>query len=197
MRVWAVILFAVAAPSAFAASDELTVDDLTWSTVSPNAAIELKQTATALNACHLTCTSDGGSKELWSGEVCLANKNQLRFVSNDGEKVIVLEPLPARLGSSWRGSAVVFLYHRTELEKQATASALVRDATKVRELARHFYWLGGVLGVPGNPAHYRDDASGVDLEAIDGRPKTIRFDGTEFPVAPSHPASKTSKAKRR
>jgi hypothetical protein len=170
--------------------DEVAVVDLNWATVSANAAVELKQTSTAPDVCHVAATAEAGEKELWSADVCLANKNQPRFVSNDGENVIVLDPIPRR-GASWRDAKVAFLYHHTEVQQYAVAAAIVRDSTKIRQMAKHFYWLGGEFGVPGNPAKYNQDASGVDLEAIDGKPKTIRFDGTNFPQPP--PAVKKKK----
>jgi hypothetical protein len=181
---------------AFAAADQATIEDLNWSTVSPDASVELKQTAKTKDVCELNCTAQAGKKQLWSTDLCFATKNHLRFISNDCEKIVLLDPLPQRIGANWRGAQVAFLYRRTEVEKTASAGSMVKDATKIRELAKHFYWLGGVLGVPGNSAKYREDGTGVDLESIDGKPKTIKFDGSEFPREPPPPKRAKSKKKR-
>ncbi len=182
---------------ASAGGEATSVEELNWAVVSMDAAVEVAQTATGKDACRVACRKQGGQQELWAADRCLAHKSQLRFVSNDGDRLMVIDPLPARAGSSWKITPVVFFYRRGELEKALNAGALVRDATKVRELAKHFYWLGGTLSIPGKPPQVRADAAGIELETIDGRALSLRFDATDLPRDPATASAKKGKGKKR
>lgn len=197
LAVGAIAVAALCAGGLALADAAASVEDLTWTILSADSAVDLTQTASAPNACRLAAAREGGKTELWTAEVCLATVNHLRFVSNDGEKLIVVEPLPTKLGSTWHNTPVVLLYKRSALERTATAAEMVRNEKKIRQLTRHFYWLEGALNVPGRPPRYLADGSGVEMEAIDGRNVKVRFDGVDFPRKPLLPAARPKKGKGR
>lgn len=121
----------------------------------------------------------------WQLEACVGTVDDLYFVSDDGERFWVLHTIP-RKGTrrpkkgrypAWTYGKVAALYDR---EGRALKVKVLNHFVKsrmglddVRQLRKHFKWLEGVAGVPGNPP--RLNAAGqVEFETVE--PKTYRLD---------------------
>lgn len=155
------------------------VRDLQWNAVSEDTKAVVQQSADRSFRCTATCLV--GEEERWNSSSCLGKRIDLRFVSNDCEKLVVLHQLPKVTGDR-RAAEVAHIYKRGVLEYAVNAGGVVPDEKKLRSAGTTFYWLAGALGIPGGAPHYAADGSGVEFDTVDGRHQTIPF------VTPPRPA---------
>lgn len=154
-------------PSA-AAAEEAPPEELAhlfWSSVSESgtgALAEVRQTATARGQCRVSAAL--GAQRLWSADVCIATRKQMRFVSADAAAVLVLDPLPdsdeIKLGALWREG-------RHVADLTPASLHLPRDATRIE--GGKLQWLG--------PRDQKAIPEGVQVQLLNGSPLLIRFDG--------------------
>jgi hypothetical protein len=194
-KLWALALLAVvscrkpvpAAEPAPAAAPEVAavpvppgLELLFWSTVAEAGGplVQLRQTATARDRCHAEVTVGGEPR--WSVEACVGTRLQLRFLSPDGERALVLEPAPeatdqqrlelTSLGRLWRhGAAAIDL----------TPDALRLRSGAFRVEAGVVRWLG--------ERDQRVTAQGVEVQLADGSLRLLRFDGADLAAPPPPP----------
>jgi hypothetical protein len=108
----------------------------------------------------------------WSSRECLGKTIDLRFISNDCERVVVLHKLPEG-GLDWKSRPVAHVYNRGTLDYPVAAGATVRNWSKIQSAGTSFYWLQGVLAIPGREPRYNASGNAVELETIDGKTQLI------------------------
>lgn len=173
------------------------VRDLQWNAVSEDTKAVVQQTADRSFRCTASCLI--GEAEQWTSSSCLGKRIDLRFVSNDCQKLVVLHQLPKVTGDR-RAAEVAHIYKRGVLEYAVNAGGVVPDDKKLRSAGTTFYWLAGALGIPGAAPHYAADSSGVEFDTVDGRHQAIPFVTPPRPAptqaaAPAKATSKTTKKK--
>ncbi|HYO68851.1 MAG TPA: hypothetical protein VEU33_22490 [Archangium sp.] len=171
-------------------ADELP--EQTWSARSADGNAEVQQTAFS-NGKALRCTSTSAwsspwddRKVMWKWDTCIATREQLKFVSPDGKRVLVIDPLPASLQARtrWQDVEVATLYAHGVRVKGAKAGALLRAPIEVREPTLRILWVKGHGGCPGAPPRYSSDGKAVALDTVDGHALHLGFEGEGFPAAP-------------
>lgn len=144
-----------------------------WLVVSPNAEYEAAQ-AFADGRCRLTVKR--GETVAWALERCLADKQDGRFLSNDGTRLMVVHAFPSKAAGLKKATGVT-LYERGEAMKRLEIGRFVVDTKPLVMATRHFYWVEGLVGQAGVPPGYSKDASGVELTTLDRRSWSVSFDG--------------------
>jgi hypothetical protein len=147
-------------------------DDMTWLTVSADSQVTVEQKGAGKDKCTVVATR-APNETLWTSTSCLGSRLDLRFVANDGVRVVVLHPLPKSSKLEPRRAQVGHVYDRGQLAYAVNAGGAIRDWTKVKSAGAQFYWLKGVMGQPGEAPRYSADGMAVDLEAIDGTKHAI------------------------
>ncbi|HEX5750756.1 MAG TPA: hypothetical protein VFZ09_31310 [Archangium sp.] len=163
-----------------------------WSARSADGNAEVQQTAFRDGkALRCTSTSTWSSpwddrKVVWKWDTCIATREQLKFVSPDGKRVLVIDPLLAslRAGTRWQDVEVATLHEHGVRVKGAKAGALLHAPLEVREPALRILWVKGLGGFPGAPPRYASDGKAVELDMVDGNTLHLGFDGDGFPAAP-------------
>jgi hypothetical protein len=168
------------------------IPEQTWSARSADGNAEVQQTAFH-NGKALRCTSTSTwsspwdeRKVMWKWDTCIATREQLKFVSPDGKRVLAIDPLPASLQAAtrWQDVEVATLYEHGVRVKGAKAGALLRTPIEVREPALRILWVKGHGGFPGAPPRYSSDGKAVELDMVDGHALHLGFEGDGFPAAP-------------
>jgi hypothetical protein len=150
-----------------------------WSAFSADGRAEVRQGRVREgrgSRCTTTSTvsaSPGQREVMWKWDTCIATREQLIFVSPEGQRVIVIEPLPERLKGDWRGRDVVTLYEQGLRLKFLRAGAAVRSLDAQR-------WVRGTAGLPGTPPKYSADGTAIEFETVEGRAFRLGFDGEGF-----------------
>jgi hypothetical protein len=157
------------------------VSDRTWSAVSADGKAEVRQTA-ARQGKTLRCTivstlslpSDVRSV-MWNWQTCVATRAQLRFVSPNGQRLMVIDPVLASVEGNWKNLEVVALYEHGLRIRSTPAVAFLRDEEAVRRLAPDLGWV--------KAPRYTSDGAAVELETVEGESFRLGFDGQGFPAA--------------
>jgi len=148
--------------------------DLRWTAVSENGTAVLAQTPDAAGKCRRVCTG-AGNAAVWSADGCIGKRIDLRFVSNDCEKVVVIHQLPEVSADSrqWPQAEVVHVYKRGDKDYAVPAGGAVRDWKRVRSAGTTFYWLAGALGQPGTAPRYSAGGTAVEFDTVDGNHNSV------------------------
>jgi len=135
---------------------------------------------------------------VWVLEKCVGGLDDLYFVSDDGQRFWILYPLPERPDKSKADAsppprqkgkkarpAVFDVVVAAEYDRQGNPLQMKRlsdfipdkSLEELRELGKHFKWLGGVFSVPGQPPRLNDGAQGgeVEFETVVGQKFTLKF----------------------
>jgi hypothetical protein len=165
---------ATPAPAAAPPAEETesTKVDLNWTAVSPDDQVALVQTGDLRGACVAECSKTHAKQQLWRADKCFGTRLDLRFISNDCEKVVVLHQLPKAAGIPQQ-TVVGEVFRRDKRQYTINAGATVKDWSKVRSGGTTFYWAAGTLGMPGAPPRYSADGQAVELTAVDGTKHSI------------------------
>lgn len=154
------------------------LEDLFWTSYGQDGAVLLRvqQTARARRSCHVTVLRGGA--ELWSADRCLATRAQMRFLSPDGERLLVLEPDPEVNGPAADVELGV-LYGRGRRVRRYTVGEVLGGSQGARMEAGKLQWLNSELPkeVPG----------GVRVTLADGRGEFLFFDGSGVPDSAAPP----------
>ncbi|GAC1595517.1 MAG: hypothetical protein NVS4B10_03990 [Myxococcales bacterium] len=148
------------------------LEDLFWTTYGQQGTtlLQVRQTAKGRGSCTVTCMR--GADRLWFVDRCLARRGQLRFVSPDGERLIVLLPEPevdgpagdVEVGSLWKRGVLVRRY---------TVAQVLGSLRGTRVEAGQLRWLHRNLP--------EEIEGGVRVTLADGRGEFLYFDGTGVP----------------
>jgi hypothetical protein len=107
----------------------------------------------------------------------LGNRDVVHLVSDDGERVLAIEPAPVVQGS-WRAAAVMSAYKRDELKAQLLASDLFEDEKGLALFPDSLQWMGGARKLPDPPPRYLEGAPDqAEVTLLDGRKVVISLDG--------------------
>lgn len=142
-------------------------DSRVWSTRSADTHAHLTQTLSLGGQCHLQCDLEGTLK--WEATAdCLGRGDERRFVGNDCERAVIIDPAPSR--GDWRKAVVMRVYRRQKLAYQVLGPGVVPDEAKVRGQRS---WARGCFGVPGEPPRYSADGTAVELTTVEGKPQRV------------------------
>jgi len=130
--------------------------------------------------------SSGGA-EPWSAPVCAAKADQLAFVSEDGEWLLVLDPLPPVRDGQWQEADAISLFHRGELRIRAPVGDLVRTSKDLHFFIGTVGWLRGTSDLAGSPPRYGPGGDTVVGEVADGSTFSLPFDDRPRPRPPPPP----------
>lgn len=151
--------------------------------------IRMEQTG---EACRLEVLKD--SQPHWELRQCVGSPDDLYFISEDGEKFWVIYTVPQkgtkapkvvrRKGKKAPKRYPAWTYTNVAVQYDKSGNVLVakqlNDFIKtgmglqnVRQLTKHFKWLEGVVGVPGNPPRLNKEGQ-VELNTLE--PKIFRLD---------------------
>jgi hypothetical protein len=161
--------------------------ELSWTASSADGRAEVRQTRSREGKdwrCTTTATVSTPLEQtevVWKWDTCLATREQLKFVSPDGHRLLVLDSLPRLVGQDWRGLELVTLHEQGLRLKFLRAGTAVRAPEVRREPFSGLAWVKGTAGLPGTPPKYSDDGSAIEFETVDGQTFRLGFDGTGFP----------------
>ena len=175
-----------------------------WTARSRDGQVTLTQSSTIARLCKFRAAK--GDQELWTASVCLGNRDVAHLVSDDGERVLTVEPAPVVQGS-WRAAAVISAYTRDELKAQLLASDLFADEKVLAIFPDSLQWMSGARKQPDPPPKYLEGAPDqVELSLIDGRKAVVSLDGKVLsggkpapkltPKAPTRVVKKKPRPKR-
>ncbi|HEY3445174.1 MAG TPA: hypothetical protein VGK67_02375 [Myxococcales bacterium] len=175
-----------------------------WSAKSRDGQVTLTQTSSIARLCKVRAAR--GEQELWTASICMGNRDLAHLVSDDGERVLTVEPAPVVQGS-WRAAAVLSAYTRDVLKAQLLASDLFADEKVLAIFPDSLQWLAGARKQPNPPPAYLDGAPDqVELTLIDGRKAVVSLDGKVLsggkpapkltPKAPTRAVKKKPRPKR-
>ncbi|OJH42757.1 hypothetical protein [Cystobacter ferrugineus] len=159
--------------------------ELSWTALSADGRAEVRQTRSlggkGCTASSTVSTPFERTEVMWKWDTCVATREQLKFVSPDGQRVIVLDALPGLVGQEWRGLELVTLYEQGLRLKFLRAQTAVRTPEVRREPFSGLAWVKGTAGLPGTPPKYTDDGGAIEFETVDGQMFRLGFDGAGFP----------------
>ncbi len=150
------------------ASEELSEwDKRTWNSFSQDGHATLVQNSTG-STCQVECSVN--DKRVWFQDGCLGEVKDVRFVSNDCERVVVIFPVPLR-GSGWQRQTVASVFDRSRKAWDVAAGTVVKDSRRAL-IAQ--CWASGLCGDASAPApRYAPDGTAVEFTSIDGVPNRI------------------------
>ncbi len=135
-------------------------------------------------ATTLTSSPEEGSGVIWRWETCLATQTQVPFVSEDGKRVLVVDPSPVLPTGGWQLAEVATLYEHGVSIRIVRAGAILATPHLLREPTPALSWLKGLSGLPGAPPRYSSNGDTVELETVEGHTLRWSFSGEGFPKAP-------------
>ncbi|MGC4114764.1 MAG: hypothetical protein QM765_09170 [Myxococcales bacterium] len=159
-----------------------------WSETSLRGTYRLRQFRTGPGQCRLESVRTADSQQRWVSEACVATAGQLVFLAEDGDRFLVLEPMPEFETGSKLRAELGRAYLMGTLARPIKAGKLVGDPDKLRTIGSRFHWLAGVRDEEGAaPALVPE---GVRFSTLGGVTRTLGFDGLEVepPDAASPPA---------
>ncbi len=165
----ALLLALGAAPVPAAPADGSTA----WVTTSDDAQAVAQQELQK-GGCRLTVKR--GKSLLWTSDLCAAQKDDFRFLSNDGASLLVLFALP-ELGEAPKAARAGALYKKGRKVKELWVGQFVADVRPLTKTRSHFHWLEGAMGQPGVPPGISKDGRRVELTTLDRRNFTVSFEG--------------------
>jgi hypothetical protein len=164
----------------------------TWSVRSADGSAEVRQTATSHGKTYrctivskLSMPTDVGSV-MWNWETCIATRTQLKFVSPNGQRLLVLEPFLTSPEGDWRNQEVVALYEHGLRIKSAPAADFIREEQSLRRISQSLGWVKGLSDLSGVAPRYTSNGAAVELETEDGQSFRLGFDGQGFPASNLH-----------
>ena len=138
------------------------------------------------------CVLEGaGAGRTWSAGVCAATREQLTFVSEDGQWLLVIDPLPPVREGRWQEADAVSLFLRGQLRVRAPVGDFVQSPRDLHFFIDAVGWLQGTADLEGTPPRYGPDGTTVRGELADGSPFSLPFDDTprERPRPPAPTAT--------
>lgn len=170
-----------------------------WTATSRDGHVTLTQSSANPHLCQLTCVKEPG-QQLWTASACLGTVSKTYLVSDDGERILAVDPAPKTTGS-WRAAALVTAHQRGEPRNQILAADLFPDEKKLVLFPDSLQWLAGSRQVPFPPPRFVEGAPDqVELTLIDERKTVVSLDGTILsgarPIAPP-PVAKQKPRKRK
>jgi hypothetical protein len=119
----------------------------------------------------------------WQLDKCVGTTDDFYFVANNGQRFWIIRAFPEKPAPTkgspnpWLSVRVAVLYDRGgKALRRVTARELIPVLARhrVRQLGKHFLWLKGVGGVPGEMPRVNDHNE-VELEPVESRPVHLKF----------------------
>lgn len=129
----------------------------------------------------LVDTPEGAPSVVWKWDTCLATQTQVPFVSEDGKRVLVLDPSPLLPRGDWKQAEVAVLYEHGVRMRVVRAGSVFAVPHLLKEPVPRMTWVRGLAGLPGAPPRYSADGGAVELETEAGRTWNWSFSGEGFP----------------
>lgn len=143
---------------------QFMLKESSWATPSRNGEVVLHSTEVS-KGCEVRCEKKDGSV-LWAETApCQMPKEHLRFVSDDCERVVTIDPAPIT-ATLWQALPVARVFARSKLEYEVAAVTLFSDGALMK---RSRGWLRGHSEVAGEGPTYRDDGQAVVLVTVEGK----------------------------
>lgn len=164
----------------------------TWAVRSADGSAEVRQTAASRGKtyrCTIVSTLSRPSdvrSVMWNWETCVATRAQLKFVSPNGQRLLVIEPFLTSSQGDWRNQDVVALYEHGLRIKSAPAADFIREEKSLRRISQRLGWLKGQSDLSDVAPRYASGGTAVELETEDGQSFRLGFDGQGFPVSDLH-----------
>jgi len=169
-------------PPAQAAADAGAASlPVAWTAQSASGQATIQQRGDPGRGCLLESSS---GKQSWRAEVCAATPDQLTFVSEDGEWLLVFDPLPPVRDGHWEAADAVSLFHLGELRIRAPVGDLVRSSKDLHFFIGTVGWLRGTSDLPGSPPRYGPGGDTAAGEVADGSTFSLPFDDKPRPRPP-------------
>lgn len=163
---------------------------LEWSAEAPGGRVMVRQVP-AGSGCRLSGHEGGGTR--WTTDACAGTQEDLHFVSPDGDRLLVLVPLPDGVrGKDWSEAIVARTFFRGTEERRIAGAELVA-ASSIADMSRSYSWVKGVGSGGGIAPRYAEGGGGVVLDVVDGATLRLGFDGSGAPGR-SAPATATRTA---
>lgn len=158
--------------------------------VSANGQFSVRLVEQSPGKCRVEMLKESGPA--WTFEGCVGTVDDFYFASNDGERFWLLRPLVEKgkkavvdkVGKkkvripAWANATVAVLYGRNgqKLQERHLQDFLrsSRELGEVRQMAAHFKWLEGTLGIPGKGPRLTDDEK-VEFEAVGAKTYRLSF----------------------
>lgn len=158
--------------------------------VSANGMYSVRLVEEAPGKCRVEMLKESGPA--WTFQGCVGTVDDFYFASNDGDRFWLLRPLVekgkkpvvVKVGKKkvkipgWANATVAVLYDRNgqklqekRLQEFVNSS---RELDEVRQMAAHFKWLEGTLGIPGTGPRLTNDEK-VEFEAVGGKTYRLSF----------------------
>jgi len=181
-----VCLVALLAPAAARA------DARAWSVVSPNADFEATQSPVGDTGCRVE-VKRGERTVVWTVDRCLGTADDLYFLSNTGEGLIVFRTFPGKASdkaAGMKGALGVEVFAKGERLVGHAVGRFVVDVRPLVNAKRHFYWIEGALGQPGVPPGPSKAADAIEFSTLDRKSWSVGFDGKLKKIAAPKPLSR-------
>jgi hypothetical protein len=146
---------------------------LNWEAFNFDSSLRIEQTAKGEDECEVRCVDNATQAVRWSGGGCRGTALDLRFVSPDCSRLMVVHTLPS--ASAFRYAKLASVWTEKGLDWELQGGGLAVDQTKMPAAGTSFRWLKGVLDAPGERPHLSADGAAVELETLDGKKQTIPF----------------------
>ncbi len=140
------------------------MSELNWSTANRDGSVTLYNTELS-TGCELRCEGKDGVVRWSEKGTCTIPKAHLRFVSDDCERVVTIDPMPLST-RMWQTLPVARVFARSKLEYEVAAITVVSDADKIRHLHG---WLRGLSDVAGEGPSYSADGKAVVFVTAEGK----------------------------
>lgn len=148
-----------------------------WEATSRLGTFTVRQQRTGPESCRVECvpTANQGMWR-WSAGTCLAGPDELVFLDEDGDRVLVLEPRPAFEEGALLRAELATAYLRGAPQQKVKAAQVLEDPDKLPREGGRYRWLAGVRGESGGAPRLVE--AGVQVRTLDDLVRTLRFDGT-------------------
>jgi hypothetical protein len=168
--------------------------ELKWFAVSSNSKAVVTHVGQSTGRCKVNCMV--GETEHWTSANCLGRKLDLRFVSNDCEKLVVMHQLP-EVDKNWAATALIHIYRKGAPEYVVAVGGIWKTPKALKATGSSFYWMAGALEQPGEPPRYSADGNTVEFDTLDGRRQTVSLLASAKPQKVAAKKSSKSKSKKR
>ena len=146
---------------------------LNWEVDNFDGTLRIQQRARAKDDCELQCIENATHAARWTVKGCRATTLDLRFVSPDCTRLMVVYTLPS--ASAFRYAVLATVWTEEGKAWEVKGGALPIDTQRTIAAGTSFRWLKGVLDAPGERPRYSADGTAVEVESLDGKTHTLPF----------------------
>ncbi len=146
---------------------------LNWEVDNFDGSLRIQQRARAKDDCELQCIENATRTAKWTVKGCRGTTLDLRFVSPDCSRLMVVHTLPS--ASAFRYAVLATIWSEEGKAYEVKGGALPIETQKIAAAGTSFRWLKGVLDAPGERPRYSADGNAVEVESLDGKTHALPF----------------------